>query len=746
MLPQYCDPMRSWYATLCGRGVRPYAVVFLQSMGCFYRIFWSFSGILSNMADNGDEFERLKRIEEAAGAGDKEWQMELVHFYDEEASDCAEDLKQHTVGDWWKYSEEEIAQAKKKIEMLNALSLFWCRKASENGVGEAQYALWLSGGKMDSLLLEKAINSGCYRALFEIGAFEDSYRLAIDTSAKGRVLYGWGKRLFEKGESKAEREKGLLLIKKSASIGFERAERFLKQALTNGTLEFSYWYFSLSGHFSSWNDEITEVSKEVFDKEKGRYKKLCDMTAAILSGFFLIFQERYGEEFFADVLHAGLISSRVFFRYGHNAAIIWVFTDTDEWRETLVRFLDVFVDQSKSADEIIACAKENNIIFAEQDYSNVMLNDIGNAVLFFDGEVNFCKIGNIEKIKHLELSNVCKGIRKFFYNEIYLSSLEDICLPKRVFGKTSYKYFKNSHLKSLNHPCFNIHDGFVFSIDGKKVLGCTNSDAADIRIDMQGVEEIEEGAFAKSAIKSVFIADSVKKIGEGAFNNCSSLESVRLPDALEEIESNCFEGCSSLVLLDIPESVKKIGSSAFSYSALETLEIPNSVELIEYSAFSHSNLKSLSIGDSVKVVGSNLFESCSCLESVFVGKGVKTIKKSMFLDCEKLKSVEGMESVETIESEAFRNCSSLKAIKFLPHLKNIMQNAFATCNEIKEMTLPKSVKRIFFESLPPYLLHLHYCGTDNEWSYISINNAYNRELIKILSTDETGVLKTERDS
>ena len=151
-------------------------------------------------------------------------------------------------------------------------------------------------------------------------------------------------------------------------------------------------------------------------------------------------------------------------------------------------------------------------------------------------------------------------------------------------------------------------------------------------------------------------------------------------------------------------------------------------------------------GDSVKVVGSNLFEECSCLESVFVGKGVKTIKESMFLDCEKLKSVEGMESVETIESEAFRNCSSLKAIKFLPHLKNIMQNAFADCNEIKEMTLPKSVKRIFFESLPPYLLHLHYCGTDNEWSYISINNAYNRELIKILSTDETGVLKTERDS
>lgn len=698
------------------------------------------------MADNGDEFERLTRIEEAASAGDKEWQMVLVHFYDEQASNYADMLKKHTDGTWWKYSEEEKAQAKKKIEMCKERSLFWCKKAADSGVGEAQYALWLAGGKMDSLLLEKAINSGCYRALFEIGAFEDSYRLATDTNAKGRVLYGWGMSLLEKGESDAEKEKGLLLIKKSAAIGFERAERCLKSALKKGSLEFSYWYFSLSGHFSRWNEDITEVSKEVFEKESGRYKKLCDMTRAVLSAFFLIFQERYGYEFYADVLSAGHIASRVFFRYGHNAAIVWIFTDTDEWKGSIERFMEVFIDQSKSADEIIACAKENNILFAEQDYSNVMLNDIGNAVLFFDGEVDFCKIGNIEKIKHLELSNVCKGIRKFFYNEIYLSSLEDIALPKRVFGKTSYKYFKNSHLKSLSHPCFNIHDGFVFSIDGKKVLGCTNSDVADIRIDMQGVEEIEKGAFAKSAIRSVFIADSVKKIGEGAFNNCYSLESVRLPASLEEIESNCFEGCSSLVLLDIPESVKKIGSSAFSYSALETLEIPKGVEMLGDSAFSHSNLKSLSIGDGVKVVGGNLFEDCSSLESVFIGKGVKTLKSAMFLDCEKLKSVEGMESVETIEGEVFKNCSSLKAMKFLPHLKNIMQDAFAGCNEIKEMTLSKSIKRIFFNALPPYLLHLHYCGTDNEWSYISISNAYNRELIKILSTNETGVLKTERDS
>ena len=73
------------------------------------------------------------------------------------------------------------------------------------------------------------------------------------------------------------------------------------------------------------------------------------------------------------------------------------------------------------------------------------------------------------------------------------------------------------------------------------------------------------GAFARSAMTSVVIPDSITEIGNNSFYNCTQLTSVQIGSgsALASIGRNAFSGCRSLAEMYIPASVTSIGDSAF---------------------------------------------------------------------------------------------------------------------------------------------------------------------------------------
>ena len=69
----------------------------------------------------------------------------------------------------------------------------------------------------------------------------------------------------------------------------------------------------------------------------------------------------------------------------------------------------------------------------------------------------------------------------------------------------------------------------------------------------------------RNDIKAVVIEDGVTKIGNLAFNECSSLTSVSIPNSVTSIGEAAFYGCSSLTSVSIPNSVTSIGNFAFVY-------------------------------------------------------------------------------------------------------------------------------------------------------------------------------------
>ena len=84
----------------------------------------------------------------------------------------------------------------------------------------------------------------------------------------------------------------------------------------------------------------------------------------------------------------------------------------------------------------------------------------------------------------------------------------------------------------------------------------------------------------------IVFSGTLYKIGDEAFQECTTLTSVNIPDSATKIGNYAFYECYSLRSIYIPSSVKTIGRGAFeSCDALTSITIPESVTTIEYCAF-----------------------------------------------------------------------------------------------------------------------------------------------------------------
>ena len=113
--------------------------------------------------------------------------------------------------------------------------------------------------------------------------------------------------------------------------------------------------------------------------------------------------------------------------------------------------------------------------------------------------------------------------------------------------------------------------------------------------------------------------DTVVKIGDAAFDNCTKITSIVLPDSITSIGKHAFYNCSSLESIAIPDSVESIGNSAFAFcSSLISIVIPSSMTDIQSSLFQTcTGLTSVVIPDSVTFIDEYAFMNCPGLTDVY---------------------------------------------------------------------------------------------------------------------------------
>ncbi|MBR5415650.1 MAG: leucine-rich repeat domain-containing protein [Thermoguttaceae bacterium] len=178
------------------------------------------------------------------------------------------------------------------------------------------------------------------------------------------------------------------------------------------------------------------------------------------------------------------------------------------------------------------------------------------------------------------------------------------------------------------------------------------------------VTEIGDGAFEDcTSLTSVDIPDSVTEIGNNAFEDCTSLTSVEIPDSVEEIGDYAFWDCTSLTSANIPNSVTKIGEGAFGgcTSLTEIKVSPNNPNFrdIEGILFEGSKLHTFPAGkdqqtckipDFVTEIGSYAFYGCTSLTSLVIPDSVKKFHYDSFFGCTSLEKVYAPEGLDLSET------------------------------------------------------------------------------------------------
>ncbi|MGI6220770.1 MAG: leucine-rich repeat domain-containing protein [Coriobacteriales bacterium] len=101
-----------------------------------------------------------------------------------------------------------------------------------------------------------------------------------------------------------------------------------------------------------------------------------------------------------------------------------------------------------------------------------------------------------------------------------------------------------------------------------------------------------------------------------------------------------FMGHSEIMSIKIPDTVKDIGEFAFDGCGnLRSIVLPDSLEYLWGHTFARSGLEEVVIPDGVRSIPSFAFKDCKSLRRVVCGSGIKNIYAWAFGGCENLVEV-----------------------------------------------------------------------------------------------------------
>lgn len=195
-----------------------------------------------------------------------------------------------------------------------------------------------------------------------------------------------------------------------------------------------------------------------------------------------------------------------------------------------------------------------------------------------------------------------------------------------------------------------------------------------------GITEIGAHAFeAHRAITHVALPQSVTKIGEKSFNYCTGMQSIELSNNLEEIGSTALSD-TALTSIELPESLKKIQNGAFSGCKLLAgdLKIPGNVTVIGNSAFANDTALTgtLTIGNSVQTIGDSAFSGCKFTGKLTIPDSVISIGDSAFTN-NRFSEISLGRNLEKIGGSAFNTSGTYTGQLNIPDsVKEIGKSAF----------------------------------------------------------------------
>ena len=222
------------------------------------------------------------------------------------------------------------------------------------------------------------------------------------------------------------------------------------------------------------------------------------------------------------------------------------------------------------------------------------------------------------------------------------SRLSSVILPNGVTSIGEFAFYNCSNLTSVTIP------DTVTEIDDDAFEWCEKLSKIILP---NSVEKLGSGAFCNCNITSIHIPANVTDIGKGLFGYCDKLVKVTVDENNKFYDSrnDCnaiirkngsvlIAGCSKTV---IPNTVKYIGESAFeNCESLTKIVIPASVVKIDDRAFRYcSELENVVMTTGLQEIGLSTFRGCSGLTEIIIPESVVIVRSMAFYACKNLKKI-----------------------------------------------------------------------------------------------------------
>ena len=168
-----------------------------------------------------------------------------------------------------------------------------------------------------------------------------------------------------------------------------------------------------------------------------------------------------------------------------------------------------------------------------------------------------------------------------------------------------------------------------------------------------------------TSLKSVTLPKTLKRIGASAFTSCESLESIAVPDGVTEIGRGAFRYCP-IGSFTLPDSVRKIGNYAFEETAFykneknwedgnlyighHLIELrgkvtadytvkPGTISIADYAFVSGGTIESLTLPEGLAYIGEISLKNCSMMKEIYLPASLEGIGYGAFNGCERLRTV-----------------------------------------------------------------------------------------------------------
>ena len=420
--------------------------------------------------------------------------------------------------------------------------------------------------------------------------------------------------------------------------------------------------------------------------------------------------------------------------------------------------------------------------FGQMSYLTAINVDAANPNFRSDNGVLIEKKDSKERVAAYPLARpdaeytVPEGVYGVYTNAFQRASyLTKITLPASLKESPSTAEF-NGYTSAQNlreiavaagNTAFKSVDGVLLSADGKKLIaypngkagspstnpayqGVTGQPNASVYKIPDGVESIEQAAFAQVNGLTAIELNGVKKLAKGAFDKAVKLRNVLLGPSVDTIEDGAFGGNNDLAAFDVDPAnpnyaadngviytknkeelvlfpagkageyttlptTKKIRNRAFYYaqkvtkvnfnSNLEiigndafqattklaniTFEAPAKIKTIGTFAFQGSGLTELNIPASLEVVSWSAFGSTK-LKKVTVADGsqLQSINKEAFKGCKDLEefTFEGSSTLNKIQADAFSGDDKLKSFVIPEKVTVLERGAFNGASGLETIT------------------------------------------------------------